>query len=180
MPAHAHGSLGSAAPFWAGVFHFAISPLAIAAALGFTAAIVSIDDRSVLLAVGIAAVAAFVAVVWAPASWLPYVAIGPIVSGLLAVSGWRAHRLVVAIIAAISGVAIGIASEPDVRTSGGAFGVSVMVMVIASAGVELFLWIAAQRWGRVADIARRVLGAWVAAIGLLLGALALLGPLPPS
>jgi hypothetical protein len=176
-PAHAHGSLGSSAPFWSGVLHFAISPLAIATVIGLTAAIAFADDHTVLLTVGIAAATALIAVQWAPSSWSSWVPVGTVAAGSLAVSGWRAPRWFCCAIAALAGIAIGVASEPDVRSLGGAFGVGVMVMVIASAGIELLLWIAAKdKWRVAAEIGRRVIGAWVAAVGLLLGALALLVP----
>lgn len=175
-PAHAHGAFGSAAPFWSGVFHFAVSPLAIVAALAFTFAIVQVDDHAVLVAIGIAALGAFIAAQWAPPMWMLWVPAAPIAAGLFSVSGLPAGRRTSYLLAAISGVAIGVASEPDVRTLGVAFGVSVMVVVLASAGIELFLWLTAQRWRSAVMIGRRVLGAWMAAIGLLLGALAVFAP----
>lgn len=176
VPAHAHGAMGSAAPFWSGVFHFAVSPVAIAATLGFMATVAFADDRTVLHTMGVAALCAFAAVLWTPAAWLPLAPLGPVIAGLLAVSAWRAQRWLYLAIAAVSGAAVGIASDPDTRTWGVAFGVAVVMLVIASGGIELFLWIKQrERWGAVAEIGRRVLGAWIAAIGLLLGALFVFG-----
>ncbi|MET0378266.1 MAG: hypothetical protein ABW049_04665 [Spongiibacteraceae bacterium] len=173
-PAHAHGPFGSAAPFWSGVFHFAVAPLAIVVSIAFTAAIARADDHTVLAAIGIAAATAFGAALWMPSQWIAPAPLAAIASGLLALSGWRGRRWLYCLLAALAGSAIGIVAEPDQRTWGAAFGISGVVMLISSAGVELFLWFDRQlRWQAAALVAQRILGAWVVAIGLLLGALAL-------
>jgi hypothetical protein len=174
-PANAHEVFGvTAAPFWMGALHLVTAPLGIAAIIGLAAAISFAPRETVAWSSILAGITAFAAAMWTTPSVAAAAPIGIIVAGLFAALGFDPARWMGLTLGALGGFAAGSAAQLDVRAISGALGVAVVVMSATLWAVEAFAY------GRtVLPLARRVIGAWVAAIALLLGALAIKLSLAP-
>ena len=168
-PASAHDVFGlSAAPFWLGALHLLVAPLGIAAVVALAAAIPFSSSETIVYSAVAASVAAFATALWAPA---PVAAAGPIgivVTGLTAVLGLEPSRLFGVALGLLAGFAAGAAAQLDVPAISASLGVAIAMVSLSLWAVEAFIYTR-----RFVPLARRVIGAWTAAIALLLGALAL-------
>ena len=168
-PAHAHDVFGlSAAPFWLGALHLLVAPLGIAAVVALAAAIPFSSGDTIVYSAVAAGIAAFATALWAPA---PVAAAGPlgiIVTGLTAVLGLEPSRVLGIVLGVLAGFAAGAAAQLDVAAISAALGVSIAMVSLSLWAVEAFI-----HTRRFVPLARRVIGAWTAAIALLLGALAI-------
>lgn len=179
-PAFAHSEFSAVKPFWSGVFHALLAPLTLAAVLGLVAAIGGRRDERLLWAICLGAVAAvFGALFPLPAAaWA--VPAGVVVGGLCAVAGRTLPVALGAPLAIGLGYVAGLAAELDTPSLNGALGVATTIGYVGLLGL-LVVWHleARPRLAPAIRIGRRILGAWVSAIGMLLGALALRGLLRP-
>jgi hypothetical protein len=168
-PACAHEVFGvTAAPFWTGALHLVTAPLGIAAIVGLAAAISFAPRETSAWSALVAGLTSFAAALWASPSIASAAPAGIIVAGLCAALGLDPSRWMALVLGALAGFAAGSAAQLDVRAVSGALGVAVVMMSATLWGVEAFAY------GRnVLPLARRVVGAWMAAIALLLGALAI-------
>lgn len=167
-PAEAHGALGNALPFWSGALHLFLAPMALLVVVGLAAAIApaSVDELPWLL--GAVGASSFLASSLLPEGLVLLVHAGGFAVGSSAALGLKPGRYLAVVLGAAGGLASGAAIEFDERSMGAATGAAFSTMLaVAYTGMGLS-WIA-KRW----PIALRVLGAWVAAISLLLAALAL-------
>ena len=183
-PAWAHGSFGTTKPILIGVLHLLVSPLSIAALLGLIIALAGVPERQALAA-GVCAAAAAAAAATVPAlsGHLP-TSVAPaavVVIGLTSVFALKPSATGAMLLALLGGAAAGQAADldaPDWQGIAGIAGVVLFVVLSALGGSEdltrtlktKLVWLKA-----VLPIARRVVGSWLAAIGLLLTALALTG-----
>ena len=156
-----------------GALHVVTSPLAIAAMGGLIAALMGIGEAWSLGCAGVAAVSA-AATAALPGHFAPFAApAAVVVVGLSASLGLQPRSFIAALLALTAGLATGIATDLDVPSWEGVIGVAGTVLFIiggAVAGLDDLSRL--PRLSRILPIGRRVLGSWVAAIGLLLGALA--------
>lgn len=165
--AAAHANLGELAPFWAGAFHVVLTPLAIAALVGFAAATVLAADAlqfevALVCAAAVCAVAAL-----APLRIVTAAPAGAALVGVAAVAAYSPRRVGAWILALSAAATVGLAARPETPTVAEALGSGV-----ASGLLLLWLQEALRRLEPCAPLVRRVLGAWVTAISLLLAALA--------
>lgn len=172
-PVWAHGGLGDAKSIWGGAQHFLTSPLSLAALLGLAAAFFGTPERVFFPAIVVAGVCAGGAA--ALAGWLPSAAAPAaiVAVGLSAVAGWTPPYVAALALAVLGGSAAGLAAELDAHSWQGSIGVTAAMML------PLFSALAVSedltklpRLAAILPIARRVLGSWVAAMGLLMTALA--------
>ncbi len=151
----------------------------MAALLGLVAALAG-QKRQPLLGMAVAVVVVLLVVTAAlgmvvgksAPGWLPAALVTAV--GLLAVSGVSPAPWLVWLATACAGFAAGVAADLDTLTwqpVAGACGTLGLMLVVLLAGCEDLYGVA--RLQKVLPIARRVLGSWVAALGLLLGALAM-------
>ena len=172
--AWAHGGLTGSKSLWGGISHFLTSPLSLAALVGLLVALFAIPQRLSLLATALAGVAAGIASAFSgdvPAYLAPAAVT---VVGLCALAGWKPAQAGALALALMAGVAGGLAADLDAPSLPGGIGVG---------GVELFIvgcllaachdFAAIARLRTVLPIARRVVGSWVAAMGLLMTTLAI-------
>jgi hypothetical protein len=179
-PACAHANFGELAPFWAGALHVLVTPLAMASLLGLACAVVALAEASqfrLALLAGLLVTTCSAAIGWLPGvpGGAALVAAGgallPALAAALAVPKARAFAIVLVVAAALA-VSLSVAPEP-----GAAVAPRVTALVTAlGAGlcvVLVLLWLqeGVRRLGQRLPLAPRVLGAWVAAIAVLLGAL---------
>jgi hypothetical protein len=129
---------GSAAPFWSGVLHVLVTPLALAAVTALVLALAEAAEGAIIRAVMGAALAAFVAaelvsVTAAPISLLAapicVAALGLLAAIWCRPSPWRA-----CVLGICSGIATGVAVGADVPDWGGSLGVGIVLLVLASWG----------------------------------------------
>lgn len=172
-PAWAHGGLGDGKSIWGGALHCVTSPLSLAALLGLVAALFGVRERLAItaavvagvVAAGSAALASRVPVYGAPAA--------VVLLGLAAVAAWEPPDAGVWLLAVLGGAAAGLAADLDTPTWQGVIGVGAVVLFLLgctlSAAHDL---LKLPRLTSVLPIARRILGSWVAAMGLLMTALA--------
>lgn len=177
MPVHAHAIFGSAAPFWSGALHFLVAPLALAAVAGCIVALAGIAERDAFHAMMVAGAGAFVGAEWSQAPPL-LVPLGVAMVGLVAASGSMPSRWAACALAAVAGACAGAAVAADTQDWGGSLGAALAMLVLASWGVAALMHLqrrggfaAAGGWLRITVLARRVIGAWIAAIALLVAAL---------
>lgn len=174
--AWAHGNFGADTSIWTASAHLFTSPLSLAALIGLALVLFGIREPLSVLAAALAAAAAVAAC--ALAMHIPAV-VAPaavVVIGLSAVAGWRPSAVFSLLLALLAGLAAGSAADMEQPRWQELTGMAVTVMVSA-------FWLLAlsdnlNRSGRfqtLIPLGRRILGSWVAAIALLLGALALLG-----
>lgn len=172
--AWAHGNFGADTSIWTATAHLFTSPLSLAALIGLALVLFGIREPLSVLAAALAATAAVLATLLSthiPAVVAPAAVV---VIGLSAVAGWRPSAAFSLLLAALAGVAAGSAADLEQPRWQELTGMAVTVMITA-------FWLLAladnlNRSGRfqtLIPLARRVLGSWVAAIALLLGALAL-------
>lgn len=172
--AWAHGNFGADTSIWTATAHLFTSPLSLAALIGLALVLFGIREPLSVLAAALAATAAVLATLLSthiPAVVAPAAVV---VIGLGAVAGWRPSATFSLLLALLAGVAAGSAADLEQPRWQELTGMAVTVMISA-------FWLLAlsdnlNRSGRfqtLIPLARRVLGSWVAAIALLLGALAL-------
>lgn len=172
--AWAHGNFGADTSIWTATAHLFTSPLSLAALIGLALVLFGIREPLSVLAAALAATAAVLATLLSthiPAVVAPAAVV---VIGLGAVAGWRPSAAFSLLLALLAGVAAGSAADLEQPRWQELTGMAVTVMISA-------FWLLAlsdnlNRSGRfqtLIPLARRVLGSWVAAIALLLGALAL-------
>lgn len=182
LPAHAHALFGSAAPFWSGVLHFLVTPMALAAAIGCIVALAGIGERNAFWAMACAAVGAFFGAEMTNVP--PLLAPGGVaVIGLIAAGGWNPSLVLACLLAAVAGVCAGGAVAADAQDWGGSFGAAMAMVVLASWGVGGLIYLQGKKgfdvaggWGRITALGRRIVGAWIAAIALLVAALGFVMP----
>jgi hypothetical protein len=177
-PAWAHGGLGDGQSIWSGALHLLTSPLSVAALVGLTAALFGCREKILLAVALVSGVAAGVAAALGPhipanvAAWAGPAAV--VVVGLVAVAALLLPDVAALALSLLAGLAAGLASGLDAPGWQGVIGVAgsatFLLGCALSASHDL---LALRRIASVLPVARRVLGAWVAAIGLLTGALAI-------
>lgn len=178
-PAWAHGpfgAFGSGSTVWDGTLHLVTSPLSVAATLGLVLAVLGLEEPwTVMVALLAGAAAALGAAMQGqlPGFMAPF---SVVVLGLCAVAGWKPSAPVSAALALVAGLAAGVAADLEGPRIQDLIGIALTVMIVV-----LALLSALDDLGRlrklvpIMPMARRVLGSWIAAMGLLLGALAVLG-----
>ena len=168
-PVYAHDVFGlSAAPFWLGALHLLVAPLGIAAVVALAAAIPFSSGATIVYSAIAAGFAAFATALWASASVAAAGPIGIIIAGLTAALGVEPSRVFGITLGLLGGFAAGAAAKLDVTAPSASLGVAVAMISLSLWAVEAFV-----HTRRFVPLARRVIGAWTAAIALLLGALAL-------
>ena len=174
--AWAHGTLGADASIWTASFHLFTSPLSLAALIGLALVLFGIREPLSVVAAGLAAVAAMLATLFSPHIPAVMAPAAVVIIGLGAVAGWKPSAAFSLVLALLAGLAAGSAADLEQPRWQELIGMAVTVMIAA-------FWLLAVsdnlntsgRFRAILPVARRVLGSWVAAIALLLGALALLG-----
>ena len=174
--AWAHGTLGSDASIWTASHHLFTSPLSLAALIGLALVLFGIREPASFIAAALASAAAALATLWLV--HIPPVAApaAVVVIGLGAVAAWKPSTGWAFVLAALAGLAAGSAAQLEQPRWQDLAGMAVTVLIAT-------FWLLATaenishsgRLQAALPIARRVLGSWVTAIALLLGALALLG-----
>lgn len=177
-PAWAHGGLGDGQSIWSGALHLLTSPLSLAALAGLTAALFGCREKMVLPAAALAGLAAGVAAALVPRFSPAFSAlVAPalvVLTGLFAVAALKPGNAGIFLLSLLAGLAAGVASGLDTPGWQGVIGVAGSVtLLIGCALAAAHDMLAVRRIGALVPVARRVLGAWVAAIGLLTGALAI-------
>jgi hypothetical protein len=168
-PAHAHNVFGlNAAPFWLGALHLLVAPLGIAAIVALAAAVPFSSGETIIGAAAAAGAAAFATALWVPANIAVAGPIGIIVAGICAAFGIEPSRWLGILLGVLTGFAAGAAAQLDVPAISASLGVAVAMTSVSLWGMEAFI-----HTKRLVPLARRVIGAWMAAIALLLGALAI-------
>ncbi len=154
--------------------HLLTSPLAVAATAGLVLALLGIQERmSLVAAVCAAATSALAAAVptQIPAFAVPAAVV---VLGLIAAAGLQPSRPGTVLLSSLAGLAAGTASDLDTPSWQGVIGVAGVMLFVTVSALAALDDLARLAWLKnVLPIARRILGSWVAAIGLLLGALAI-------
>jgi hypothetical protein len=165
--AAAHANLGDLAPFWAGAFHVVLTPLALAALVGLAAATVVTSEALQFEVALLCAAAAFAVAALAPPSLDSAAPLGAALAGMAAVLAWTPQRLGAWTLACVAAATIGLAARPESANVWEALGSG------AASGL-LVLWLheGLRRLEPRAPLVRRVLGAWVTAMALLLVMLA--------
>ena len=174
--AWAHGTLGADTSIWTASSHLLTSPLSLAALIGLALVLFGIREPLSVGAAGLAALAAVVATLFSPHLPAVMAPAAVVIIGLGAVAGWKPSAALSLVLAVLSGLAAGAAADLEQPRWQDLIGMAVTVMIAA-------FWLLAVsdnlntsgRLRAVLPVARRVLGSWVAAIALLLGALALFG-----
>lgn len=154
--------------------HLLTSPLAVAAMVGLVLALFGVQERMSLVAAGCAAATS--ALAGAMPTQIPafVVPAAVVVLGLSAASGLKASKLVVVLLSLLAGMAAGAASDLDNPSWQGVIGIAGVMLFVTISALAALDDLARLAWLKnILPIARRILGSWVAAIGLLLGALAI-------
>lgn len=165
-PSFAHGGFGSAGPFWAGGLHLFVSPLALVVLVALAASVAFLKTDDVAQVATAAAVTCFLACWLLPSSVGPMAPIGGIAAGVCAALGYKPKRFAAIALGAVAGVSLGLALEFDSRSMAASAGAAVATFLVLA-----YLQMGLSRIGAKWPVALRVLGAWVTAISLLLGAL---------
>lgn len=166
-PAEAHGALGGMGPFWSGALHLAVSPLSVASLLGTAAALGGTDVRDAgRAALAGSALGACAALAYQVPGGLAAPAAA--VLGGIAVLALRPQGRFALCVGSLGGIATAIAGRPDTIEWPVGPGAALFIFLGLSLATAAFHELDARF-----PLVRRVAGAWVAAIGLLLGALAL-------
>ncbi len=183
-PVWAHGGDGGGKPVLSGAMHLLTSPLSLAALIGLVVALAGLPERQSLLA-GFCAAAASAVAAALPAFTTPLApSIAPaavVVIGLTSLLALKPSTTGAVLLSLLAGMAAGHAAELDTphwQGIAGIAGVVLFIVLSALGGSEDLarLLTTKMRWLKNAlPIARRVVGSWLAAIGLLLCALALNG-----
>lgn len=171
-PAWAHGELGGGEGILSGLTHFATSPLAIAGLLGLSAAVYVVDEKRVAgiaVPAGLVAGASSFLVGLAPSYLAPSLIA---LVGLIAVFGVKLTDVAAILLALVAGFAAGVAADLDPPTVARAAGVAIAQAALLSSALHALPELDKVRALQgVLPIARRVLGSWIAAMGLLMAAL---------
>jgi hydrogenase/urease accessory protein HupE len=173
----AHGNFGADTSIWTASAHLLTSPLSLAALIGLALVFFNTRESISVLAAVLAAMASVLAS--AASEHIPDV-MAPaavVILGLSAVFAWRPSTAFLLLLAVLAGLAAGVAADMQQPRWQALIGMAVTVMVCT-------FWLLAisnnlyrnrnTRLQTLLPIARRILGSWVTAIALLLGALALL------
>jgi hypothetical protein len=174
--AWAHGPFGVDTSVWTATYHLGTSPLSLAALIGLVLVLFGIREPKSIIAAALAAATAVLATALLPHIPPVVAPAAVILIGLSAVAGWNPPTAFSYILSAFAGLAAGLAADVDQPRWQDLIGMGATVLILT-------FWLLAAsdtvtRSGRlqsVLPIARRVLGSWIAAIALLLGALAVLG-----
>ena len=166
-PAFAHGAFEDVAPFWSGALHLLVSPLSLALCIGLACCLVPVRPRHAVYSWLVLFGAAFLVSALGLVCTLPVPAFVAICLGAIAIVQARQPLWLLISLGLVSGVSAASAAAPD--TSG--------ILTGAGLGLALLLLSVGTYEGLVRlptalRLAPRVLGSWVAAIGLLLAALA--------
>ena len=174
QPVWAHSGLSISKTLWDGSLHFLASPLSLAAVTGLLAALFGIGEKQSLTASLMAGLAAGTSSVLAGSTPAYLAPAALVLLGLLALAGWKPSDVGVVLLALVAGIAGGVAADLDSPTWPGAIGVAATMTFASGAAL-----VASQDLSAIAKlqpilpIARRVVGSWVAAIGLLMFTLAI-------
>jgi len=169
--AQAHAVSGNDSPILFGMWHVMVTPLSLLAIAALGSALAYASDRTTAGAILTAGLVATCSAWLLPAGFARAAPAGVIAAGLVAAFMPRPPVPVTRLIGGIAGVAAGVAAAPDQPSLPAALGVGVVTLVLLQGLVEGYQYI-----NRYVPLARRVVGAWMAAIALLLGALALWRP----
>ena len=169
--AWAHGTLGDTS-IWTASAHLFTSPLSLAALIGLALVLFGIREPWSVLAAGLAALAATLATLFSPNIPALAAPAAVVILGLGAVSGGKPSTALALVLAVLAGLAAGLAADLEQPRWQDLVGMAVTVMIAA-------FWLLAVsdnlntsgRFSALLPVARRVLGSWVAAMALLLGAL---------
>lgn len=165
----AHGAFGSMGPFWGGALHVFVAPLSVVTITGLAAALAPIPRGESGLEI-VAAVLAAALGAWLLTPWAQGAAAAAIAVGLTAALGVTPGRTIALPLAVAAGLGIGSATALDAPTLIGGAGVALSAFMALAGAVAVF-----QEVEPRLPLARRVAGAWVGAIGLLIGAIYLRG-----
>lgn len=181
--AQAHGSLDRLAPFYAGLLHPLLVP---AQALALVALGLLVGQRGLAaghhaLTLLLVALLPSLALASAAAidSGLALVALG-LALGLCVLAAWQPSKLLLAVLAVLVGIGVGLGSAPE---RSGSTTQALMLAGTALGSMALATLVAAMADAARAGWARiglRVLGSWLAASALLVLALAAAAPQPSS
>lgn len=177
--ARAHGPFGVDTSIWTSSYHLATSPLSIAALIGLTLVVFGLREPASIVAAVLAALGSVLATVLPPHMPAGPVGLAVIAAvgllGLGALTAWKPPAALAFPLALMAGLAAGAAAEVDNPRWQDLVGMAATVLI-----VSFWLLAASDHLNRngwlqtVLSIGRRVLGSWIAAIALLLGALALM------
>jgi len=174
MPAWAHGALGGGEGILSGLTHFSTSPVSLASLVGLLASVYVVHEDKVAGLVIPAAISAGIASFLAgvcPAYLAP---LATATLGLVAVFGLRVTNTASILLALVAGFAGGVAADLDPPSLARAVGVAIaQAALLGGALYALPELDRIKRMRKVLPIARRVLGSWVTAIGLLMAVLGL-------
>lgn len=175
-PALAHGAFGSSKPLVSGALHLLTSPLSLAALAGAVAALCGLQGRWLVAASAVVAIGVAAGCIWSGQLPLYTPSAAIVIVGLVAVSGIRMSTRFSMPVALLAGLAAGIAASLDEVITPAVIGASLPAFVITAYALASYADFShLPKVQSIGPIARRVLGAWVAAIGLLLFALELRG-----
>ncbi|MCU0952208.1 MAG: hypothetical protein MUC68_14410 [Burkholderiaceae bacterium] len=171
-PAFAHANFGDIAPFWAGALHVLVTPLALAALLALACGLVALPDAQQfrlallagLLVAAISIVLALLPTTFAAAALLA--AAGALLPALAAAFALSVSRASAVLLVAAAASAASLSAAPEPGAWGAALGAGACACVVL-----LWLQEGLRRLAQRLPLTPRVLGAWVAAIAVLLGAL---------
>ena len=170
----AHDAFGNGKSVWTGALHLLTAPLAVAAMVGLVLALFGLQERMSLVAAVCAAGASALAA--AVPAQIPAFAVpaAVVVLGLSAAAGLKPSKPGVVLLSLLAGLAAGAASDLDTPSWQGVIGIAGVMLFVTICALAALDDLARLTWlQNVLPIGRRVLGSWVAAIGLLLGALAI-------
>ena len=173
--AWAHGTLGDTS-IWTASYHLFTSPLSLAALIGLALVLFGIREPLSVVAAELAAFTAVMSTLFSPHIPAVMAPAAVVIIGLGAVAGWKPSAAFSLMLALLAGLAAGYAADLEQPRWQDLIGMAVTVMIAA-------FWLLAisdnlntsGRFRTILPVASRVLGSWVAAIALLLGALALFG-----
>lgn len=158
--ANAHAMFGSAAPFWTGVLHVLVTPLALAAVAALVLALAEAQENAVLSAVAGSGLAAFGGAELSESA--NAIAAATVVAIALAVlMRRRPAALLSGALGIACGIAAGCAVGSDVPDWGGSLGVGVALLVLTSWGAAGLAQLQA-RFAELAWTGRRIAAATIA------------------
>jgi hypothetical protein len=170
-PVQADPLFGSGTQFLDGFLTLLQTPLAVTGCISLAAAsALSLNDR-VLKILAIAMLSACGCFYWSP-GWRTMAApIGCVVSGIIAAAGTQVPAPMAYTLAVLAGAGVGLSLEPRHASGLLLLGVGLGLIVATLWIIQIIEWVPANA------LVRRIVGAWMAATGLLLGALELRGAL---
>lgn len=171
-PVWAHSGLVGMRALWDGALHVLATPLSLAALVGACTVLTGANERHVLYLSLCAAVTA--ALAFLTSSYLPACTAPAIIAilGLVGVGAWRLSAGQYFLVAIFAGLAGGLAADVDAPSSLTIAGVFLAEISVLYGLLITYQDLASvQKLATVLPIAKRVLGSWIAAIGLLMTAL---------